>query len=56
MTEIDEVRRERDGYRSSNAQLRADNARLADLLEYAKAAIVGEYRLRVDSDAPEGTA
>ena len=47
MTEIDEVRCQRDVARADNIRLRRENDRLKELLHYAKLAIKGEYELRV---------
>lgn len=47
MTEIDEVRCQRDTVRAENIRLRRENERLTELLRYAQAAIDGEYELRV---------
>lgn len=47
MTEIDEVRYQRDVARAENIRLRRENERLNELLFYAQAAIDGEYELRV---------
>jgi len=47
MTEIDEVRHQRDLAKAENILLRRENARLTELLAAAKLAIEGEYELRV---------
>ena len=47
MTEIDEVRCQRDTARAENIRLKRENERLAMLLGYARDAIDGEYELRV---------
>jgi hypothetical protein len=53
MNDIDQVRCERDGFKSSNAILRDENKRLAMLLEYAQQAIRSEYLLRVNNEAEQ---
>lgn len=47
MTEIDEVRWQRDTARAKLEPLKRENERLRMLLGYAEAAIQEEYRLRV---------
>lgn len=48
MTEIDEVRWQRDLARAENERLKRECERLSMLLHYAKAAIREEYELRVN--------
>jgi hypothetical protein len=46
LSEIDQVRCQRDTARTQNARLQEDNERLSELLHYARLAIVGEYEMR----------
>jgi len=47
LSEIDEVRHQRDTARLENMRLRQENEQLRELLEAARAAIRAEYLLRV---------
>lgn len=49
MSEIDEVRCQRDLARAENARLKRECERLTMLLHYAQLAIRAEYELRVKS-------